>query len=325
MKLLRREFLHLLSGAAALSAFGGGARAQSYPERFVRLVIPFPPGGSADPVARLLAARLSEKWGQTVVPENRAGAGGNTAAVAVSQSPPDGYTLFCGGDFLASNRFLYASAIDPVNDLAPATTICTFTNVMVVPNTSPVKSVAEFITFCKANRGSVTFASSGTGASPHLSGELFKRMAGVEMTHVPYRGGGPALNDLVPGRVSVMFATMPSVLSLIEAGTVRALAVASAARSPFLPQAPSIAEAGVPGFDVSSWYGLFLPAKTPAEIVRKVQADAAAAIGEPHVKQRFRDIATLAANSTSEELTALLKGQLEKWGPIIKELGIRPE
>jgi tripartite-type tricarboxylate transporter receptor subunit TctC len=325
MKLRRREFLHLLSGAAALSAVPGGASAQSYPERFVRLVIPFPPGGSADPVARLLAARLSEMWGQTVVPENRAGAGGNTAAIAAAQSPPDGYTLFVGGDFLASNRYLYASAIDPVNDLAPATLICAFTNVMVVPNTSPVKSVGEFIAFCKANRGAVTFASSGTGASPHLSGELFKRMAGVEMTHVPYRGGGPALNDLVPGRVHVMFATMPSVLSLIEAGTVRALAVTSAARSPFLPQAPSIAEAGVPGFDVSSWYGLFLPAQTPAEIVRKVQVDAAAAVDEPSVQRRFRDIATLPASSTPAELSGLLKGQLDKWGPIIKELGIKPE
>ena len=321
----RRHFLRLLSGAAALAAMPRGAAAQSYPERFVRLVIPFPPGGSADPVARLLASRLSEIWGQTVIPENRAGAGGNTAATAVSQSPPDGYTLFCGGDFLASNRYLYASAIDPVIELAPATRICTFTNVMVVPNTSPAHSVPEFIAFAKSNPGKVTFASSGTGASPHLSGELFRRMAGVELTHVPYRGGGPALNDLLPGRVNVMFATMPSVLPLIEAGSVRALAVTSAARSPFLPNVPSVAEAAVPGFDVSSWYGLFLPAKTPAEIVRKVHADAATAIDDPQIKRRFSDLATVAESSSPTELTALLKGQLEKWGPIIKELGIKAD
>jgi tripartite-type tricarboxylate transporter receptor subunit TctC len=321
----RRQFLHLAAGAAAVPALSRIGRAQTYPSRFVRIVVPFPPGGSADPIARILAARLSEIWGQQVVAENRAGAGGNIAAVSVTQSAADGYTLFCGGDFLATNRYLYSPTVDPVTDLMPVTLICTYANVMVVPKTSPAKSVTDFIEYCKTNRGKVTFASSGTGASPHLNGELFKRMAGIEMTHVPYRGGGPALNDLIPGRVDVMFATMPSARALVDSGAVRALAVTSAIRSSFLPLIPSIAEAGIPGFDVSSWYALFLPLRTPAEIVRKVYTDAVAAIAHPQAKQRFEDIGSIAASSTPAELTALLHAELSKWGPVIKELGIKPD
>jgi len=325
VKLPRRQFLHLAASAAILPAASHIARAQIYPTRFVRIVVPFPPGGSADPVARVVANRLSEIWGQQVVAENKAGAGGNIASISVSQSAPDGYTLFCGGDFLATNRYLYSPTVDPIADLAPVTRICTFTNVMVVPNASPVKSVTGFIEHCKANRGKITFASSGTGASPHLSGELFKRMAGIEMTHVPYRGGGPALNDVIPGRIDVMFATLPSARSLIESGAIRALAVTSATRSPFAPNIPTIAESGLPGFDVSSWYALFMPVKTPAEIVRKVYTDAVAAITYPQVEQRLADLSAAAVISTPGELTALLRSSLDNWGPIIKELGIRPD
>jgi tripartite-type tricarboxylate transporter receptor subunit TctC len=325
VKLPRRRFLHLAAVAAALPTYSRIARAQNYPSRFVRIVVPFPPGGSADPVARILAARLSEIWGQQVVAENKAGAGGNIAAVSMTQSAADGYTLFCGGDFLATNRYLYSPTIDPITDLTPVTLICTYANVMVVPKTSPAKSVVDFIEYCKNNPGKVTFASSGTGASPHLNGELFKRMAGVEMTHVPYRGGGPAINDLIPGRVDVMFATTPSARALVDSGAIRALAVTSAMRSPFLSDIPSIAESGVPGFDVSSWYALFLPPKTPAEIVGKVYIDAVAAIADPQTKQRFADIGTIAGSSTPAQLTALLKSELDKWGPVIKELGIKPD
>jgi tripartite-type tricarboxylate transporter receptor subunit TctC len=324
MKLPRRRFLHLAAGAAAIPV-SHLAWAQTYPNRFVRIVVPFPPGGSADPIARVLANRLSEVWGQQVVAENRAGAGGKIAAVSVAQSAPDGYTLFCGGDFLATNRYLYSPTVDPVADLAPVTLICLYTDVMVVPNSSPAKSVTDFIEYCKSNRGTVTFASPGTGTSPHLSGELFKRMAGIEMTHVPYRGGGPALNDLIPGRVDVMFATQPSSRSLIESGAIRALAVTSATRSPFAPNIPTIAASGVPGFDVSAWYALFMPVKTPAEIVRKVYGDTIAAIAHPQVKQRLEDIAATAVSSTPAELTARLKSELEKWGPIITALGIKPD
>jgi tripartite-type tricarboxylate transporter receptor subunit TctC len=325
MNFRRRRFLLLAVGAAALPTSTRIASAQTYPNRYVRFMVPFPPGGSADPIARVLANRLAEIWGQQVVIENRAGAGGNIAAQAVAQSAPDGYTLFIGGTFLATNPFIYSSIVDPMIDLTPLTRICTYTNLMVVPNSSPAKSVGEFIEHCKANRGKITFASSGSGASPHLNGELFKRLAGVEMTHVPYRGGGAALTDLIPGRVDAMFATMPSVLALVRNKDVRALAVASATRSPFAPDIPTIAESGVPGFDVTDGYALFFPPRTPAEIVNRVRDDTIAALGHPPVRQRFEELAASIVTSTPTELANLLKSDMDKWGPIIKELGIKPE
>jgi tripartite-type tricarboxylate transporter receptor subunit TctC len=326
MKLPRRDFLRLAAGAAALAAESRTARAQSYPNRYVRLVIPFPPGGSADPVARVLAGRLSEMWGQQVVAENKGGAGGNIAAQTVAQSAPDGYTLFLGSAFLAINPFLYATmGYDPIDDLAPITLVCDFANVMVVPNASPAKSVGEFIAYARANRGKVTFGSSGTGAAPHMSGELFKRLANVEMTHVPYRGGGPALNDLIPGRLDVMFATIPSALPHVQSGTLRGLGVTSTARSPFAPELPTIAEAGVPGYEMSSWYALFAPARTPADIVRKIRDDALAVLALPAMKQRFSDIGATVATSTSTEVTTLIRSEMAKWGPIIQAASIKAE
>jgi tripartite-type tricarboxylate transporter receptor subunit TctC len=325
MKFRRRRFLLLAAGAAALPAVSRMASAQTYPNRYVRFVVPFPPGGSADPIARVLANRLTELWGQQVVIENKAGAGGNIAAQAVAQSAPDGYTLFIAGNFLATNPYLYSSIVDPLTDLTPVTRICTYTNVLIVPNASPARSVGEFIVHCRANRGRITFASSGTGASPHLNGELFKRLTGVEMTHVPYRGGGPALNDLIPGRVDAMFATLPSVLAQVQSKTVRALGVASAKRSPFAPDIPTIAESGVPNFDVSDGYALFLPPRAPAEIVNKVHDDTVAALAHPPVRQRLGEIAASTVTSTPIELAALMKSEMNKWGPIIKELGIKAD
>jgi tripartite-type tricarboxylate transporter receptor subunit TctC len=322
----RRRFLHLAAGALGLLATSGIAGAQSYPNRYVRLVIPFPPGGSADPVARVLANRLSEMWGQQVVAENKGGAGGNIAAQAVAQSAPDGYTLFLGSAFLAINPFLYSTmGYDPVEDLAPISLVCDFANVMVVPNSSPVKSVGEFIEYARANRGKITFGSSGVGAAPHMSGELFRRMSGVEMTHVPYRGGGPALNDLIPGRLDVMFATIPSALPHVQNGALRGLGVTSATRSPFAPDLPTIAEAGVPGYEMTSWYALFAPARTPAEIVRKVREDILAALAHPPMKRKFEDIGATVATSTSAEVTALIKSEMAKWAPIIKAANIKAE
>jgi tripartite-type tricarboxylate transporter receptor subunit TctC len=196
---------------------------------------------------------------------------------------------------------------------------------MVVPNSSPARSVREFIDFTKSNRGKLTFASPGTGTVQHLCGELFKRMAGIEMTHVPYRGGGPALNDLIPGRVDVMFATLPSALPQIQGGTIRALAVTSATRAPFAPNLPAVAESGVPGFDVSDWHALFVPAKTSIEIVRKIHDDAVNALAYRAVKQKFEELAVVAVTSTPAELATLLKSDMEKWGPVIKDAGIKPE
>jgi tripartite-type tricarboxylate transporter receptor subunit TctC len=292
----------------------------------VRLVIPFPPGGSADPVARVLAARLSDMWGQQVVAENKGGAGGNIAAQTVAQSAPDGYTLFLGSAFLAINPFLYSTmGYDPIDDLAPITLVCDFANVMVVPRSSPVKTVQEFIDYAKANRGKVTFGSSGTGAAPHMSGELFKRMANIEMTHVPYRGGGPALNDLIPGRLDVMFATIPSALPHVQSGTLRGLAVTSATRSPFAQELATIAEAGVPGYEMSSWYALFAPARTPTEIVRKIRDDALGVLADPAMKQKLADIGATVATSAPADVTRLIKSEMAKWGPIIQAASIKAE
>jgi tripartite-type tricarboxylate transporter receptor subunit TctC len=326
MKLPRRQFLHLTAGVATLPAVSRIASAQTYPNRFVRFVVPFPPGGSADPIARVLANRLSEVWGQQLVIDNRGGAGGNVGAQAAATAAPDGYTIFLGGAFMAKNPFLYpSSGYDPVGDFVPVTKVCEYTNVMVVPKSSPVKSVQEFIDRAKANRGKITFASSGIGADPHMSGELFLRLTGIEMTHVPYRGGGPALNDLIPGRIDVYFGTLPSTLPLVRSGQVRALAVTSAKRSTFAPELPTIAESGVPGYDYSSWYGLYVPAKTPGDIVRKSHDDTAAALSHPEVKQRLAEIFTVATPSTPAELAALLKSDMELWGPVIKAANIKSE
>jgi tripartite-type tricarboxylate transporter receptor subunit TctC len=322
----RRRFLQLAASAVALSAMLRSARAQTYPSRYVRFIVPFPPGGSADPIARVLANRLSEVWGQQVVVENKGGAGGNVGAQAAATAAPDGYNIFLGGAFMAKNPFLYpSSGYDPVADLAPVTKVCDFANVMVVPNSSPVRSVREFIDYAKANRGKVAFASSGTGADPHMSAELFRRLASIEMTHVPYRGAGPALNDVIPGRVDVYFGTLPSTLPLVRGGQLRALAVTSAQRSVFAPEIPTVAESGLPNYDYSSRYALYVPAKTSTDIVRKLRDDTVAALAYPPLKQRLAEIATAVTPSTTAELAALLKSDMEQWGPIIKAAGIKGE
>jgi tripartite-type tricarboxylate transporter receptor subunit TctC len=324
MTFARRRFLQLATVVAAPPAVSRLAWAQAYPTRYVRFVVPFPPGGSTDPVARVLANRLSEVWGQQVVIDNKGGAGGNIGAQAAAQSAPDGYTLFIGTNFLATNPYLFpAVGYDPIKDLAPVTRLTSFTNVVVVANSSPAKSVREFIDYAKTNRSKVTFASPGTGTIQHLAGELFRRVAGIEMTHVPYRGGGPALNDLIPGRVDSMFATLPSVLPQIQSGSIRALAVTSARRVPFAPNIPTIAESGLPGFDVSDGHALFLPAKTSAEIVGKVHDDVNAALAYPPVKQRFEELALEVAASTPAELTAYLKSEMERWSTVIKDANIK--
>jgi tripartite-type tricarboxylate transporter receptor subunit TctC len=210
-------------------------------------------------------------------------------------------------------------------DLAPVTRLTAFANVMVVPNSSPAKSVREFVDFAKSNRGKLTFASPGTGTVEHLCGDLFKRLTAIEITHVPYRGGGPALNDLIPGRVDVMFATLPSALPQIQGGTIRALAVTSGTRAPFAPNLPTVAESGLLGFDVSDWHALFMPGKTPIEIVKKVHDDTVEALAFPSLKQKFEELAVVGVSSTPAELTAYLKSELEKWGLVIKDANIKPE
>ena len=323
----RRRFVGLAAAAmAAPSIVFSRASAADWPVKSVRVVVPFAPGGSTDTTARLVGNRLQEVWGQSVVIENKPGAGGNIAADMVAHSDPDGYTILIVGPGQATNQFLYPSlSYDPVADFAPVTLLITQPNMMCVPNSSPAKSVKEFIAYCNENKGKVTYASSGNGTTLHLSGELFKRMAKVEMTHIPYRGGAPAINDLIPGRVDVIFDNMPSILSHVKAGSLRGLAVTTKDRVAVVADIPTIAESGVPGFDVFSWFGFFVPAKTPPDIVARINADTNAALAHASVKPRFEELGATPKGSTPAELAAFLKSEIDKWGPVIQEAKIRVE
>ncbi len=321
----RRHLIGLAAAAMAAPAIRPlRAAGVDWPVRPVRVVVPFTPGGSTDITARLVGNRLQEVWGQSVVIENKPGAGGNIASDMVAHSDPDGYTIFIVGPGLATNQFLYPSlSYDPVGDFAPVTLLITQPNMMCVPNSKPAKSVREFIAYCHENRGRVTYASSGNGTTLHLSGELFKRLAKVEMTHIPYRGGAMAINDLIPGRVDVTFDNMPSILSHVKAGSVRALAVTTRERVPVVPDIPTIAESGVPGFDVSSWFGFFVPVRTPPDVIARINADANAALAHPSVKSRFEELGATPKGSTPAELAAFLKSEIDKWGPVIRDARIR--
>jgi tripartite-type tricarboxylate transporter receptor subunit TctC len=326
-KLTRRSLLGAAAATlAAPAVLSQRAFGQSWPSRNVRIVVPFAPAGSTDITARLLANRLQEVWGQPVVVENKPGAGGNIAADLVAKSDPDGYTIFIVGPGQATNKFLYPSlTYDPVADFQPVSLLLTQPNIMCVPNSSPAKSVAEFIAHCKANPGKVTFASSGNGTTLHLSGELFKRMAGVEMTHVPYRGSGPLMNDLIPGRVDVVFDNAPSISPHVKGGAVRGLAVTSAKRVAIAPELPTIDESGVKGFDVTSWFAFFLPAKVPKEIAQKLNADTVAALKHESVRGRLIELGADPVGSTPDELAKHLKAEMDKWGPVIAEAKIKIE
>ena len=309
----------------ALGVFGHAAQAQTqtWPSRFVRLIVPYPPGGGADTIARLIAARLSEMWGQQVLIENRGGAGGNLAAEATARSAPDGYTMFLAGDFQATNIHLTPKLnYDPIADFMPVTLVVHYPIVMVVPNSSPARSIREFIAHAKANPGKVSFASPGHGTAPHLAAELFKRTAGLDLVHVPYRGAAPAIQDLIPGRIDSFFNNVAPIVPLMQQGQVRALALTSAKRAPAVPDLPTVAESGLPGFDVAGWYAFFVPAKTPSEIVRKMHADTAAVLAEAPIKRRLEELGLLVVGSTPEELGKFHKSEMDKWGPVIKDAGI---
>jgi tripartite-type tricarboxylate transporter receptor subunit TctC len=321
--LARRRFIMLGGAAIAASALARAARAQTFPSRFVRLVVPFPPGGAVDNAARIIAHRLSEMWGQQMVIENKGGAGGNLAAQAVLQAEADGYTVYICSIGHAINQFIYRSlGYDPVADFAPVTLMCVYPNILAVPNSSPDRGVLDLIARAKAEPGKVTYASSGIGTSLHLAGELFKRMAGVDLTHIPYRGAGPALNDLIPGRVDAIFANFPSTLPYVQNGQLRGLAVTTAQRQPEVPDLPAIAEF-VPGYDVSSWFALFVAARTPPDIVAKLNQDAVAALNHPPVKSRYAQLGATVVASTPAELVTHLKSEMDRWGPVIKAAGIK--
>lgn len=323
MKLPRRKALQLAAGAALLSM--RCAQAQAFPSRPVRFVVGFPAGGGADAATRIVAARLSELWGQQVVVENKGGAGGNLAYEMVSHASPDGYTMLMGTNAVPLSQFFFSGlTFDPMSDLLGVSLIGTYPSLLVVPADAPTRTLADFI--ARAKRERVTFATPGIGTSPHLAAELLKHMAKIELTHIPYRGvAAGAMNDLLAGRLDAMFNTTGSLLQSVRVGQVRALAITSAKRSPNAPEIATFAEAGVPGYEVESWYAVFVPARTPAEIVQKMQADVARTLDDPAVKARFEPLGVAVASSTPAQLAARMKAEAELWGPIIKAANIRGE
>jgi tripartite-type tricarboxylate transporter receptor subunit TctC len=263
-------------------------------------------------------------WGQQVVVENKPGGATNIASEYVARSAPDGYTLYITAGGIAVNKFLFASLnYDPVADFAPVTLICDYPNLLIVPSASPHRSVADIVAAAKANPGKLNFATPGHGSSPHMSAELFKYMAKVDLTHVPYRGAAPGYTDLIAGRVDMTFSVMASGLPLMQGGQVRALGVSTLKRQASAPDVPTIAEAGVPGYDTSSWFAFFVPAKTPPEIIRKMQTDTVAALAEPAIKQKLDGLGVIPIGSTPEALAAHLKEEMDKWGPVIKAANIK--
>jgi len=303
------------------------ARADTFPSRIVKLEVGFPPGGGADAATRIVAGRLSDMWPQQVIVENRPGAGGRIAMDATAHAPPDGYTMLLAPGAPAVNSLLFDSlSFDPLHDLAPVSLVGTYPNLIVVPNSSPFAKLADFIAFAKANPGKISWASPGVGSIPFLAGELFKRMAGVDITHVPYRGvAAGAMTDLIAGRLDAMFNTTGSLLPAVAGNQVRCLAVTSAQRFPIAPDIPTVAESGVPGYEDTSWYGIYVPAGTPADIIKKMNADCVTMLSDPAVKQKFVPLGILAMGSSPDELVARNAADAARWGPIIKEANIKGE
>ncbi len=326
MKIPRRHFLRLAAGPAALLALPRIANAQTFPTRIVKLVVGFPPGGGADAVSRIIANRLSEVWGQQIVVENKPGAGSNLALDNVANSAPDGYTIIMSVRAPGLSRFLFSSLSYDPDSFVPVSRIGTYTHLLVVPNDHVAKSMSDFIANAKANPGKVTFASPGVGTPSHLTAEFLKTRAGFDMTHVPYRGvAAGAMNDLVSGRIDAMINTTGSLLQAARGGQVRGLAVTAAKRSALAPEFPTMVESGVAGFDISSWYGLFMPAKTPSDIVKKINADMVAILAEPALKARLAPLGIEAASSTPDQLAAEAKAETELWGPVIKAANIKSD
>ena len=322
MKLPRRRFLHLAAGAAVLPAVSRVARAQSYPTRPVRLIAPFPPGGSIDLTARLIGGWLSERLGQQVVVENRPGAGGNLGSEAAINSPPDGYTLLLCSVANAISATLYEKLNYNFLDVAPVAGISRAPNVMVVHPSVPAKTVLEFIAYAKANPGKINMASSGIGTSIHMSGELFKTLTGVNMQHVPYRGSAPMLVDLLSGQVQVAFDNTQPSLPHIKAGTLRALAVTTATRSQALPDLPTIGDF-VAGYEASTWNGVCAPKNTPAEIVDKLNREINAGLADPKLKAQLAEMGAWVLPGSPADCRKLIADEVEKWGKVIRAGNIK--
>jgi len=322
----RRTWLRALIfvfGACAASA----TLPQDYPIRPIRIIVPFPAGGTADLLARQIAQTMSEALRQQVVIENRTGAGGNIGADLAAKSKPDGYTLLMGTvSTHAINPNLYAKMpYDPVKDFAPVTMVARMPNLLVVHPSVPAKNVAELIALAKARPGALAFASAGNGTTQHLAGELFKKMAGVDMIHVPYKGNAPAVTDLVGGQVQVMFDNIPISLQQVRAGKLRALAVTGPERSPVLPELPTLSEAGLPGFSITSWFGLYAPSGTTPQIIGRLNREANRALATARIRRQLTDQGIEPAGGTSGQFADFMHAELVKWGKIVRESGARVE
>ena len=309
-----------------LASVPSAGHAQIYPTRPVRLLVGFPPGGGSDVGARIIANRLSEVWGQQVIVENKPGAGGHLAIDVAAHANPDGYTMiWVGGAVPLYGLMIKTINYDPEADLRPVTLVGTYPNILAVPNASPWQSVADLIAAAKANPGLVTFSSPGVGTSPHLTGVLFARLAGIDIRHVPYRGGGPALTDLIAARVDCMFNTAGTLLTAIRAGQVRGLAVTSKKRFATATELPTIAESGAPDLDVTSWYALYMPANSPSPLVQKVSHDASEVLSEPAVKAKYEQLGILSGGSTPAELADRGRSEAKLWRSVMATAGIQPE
>ena len=326
MKLPRRQFLHLAAGAAALPAFSRVACAQTYPSRPVRLIVPLAPAGGTDILARLMGQWLSERLGQPFVIDNRPGAGGNIGTEAVVRAPADGYTLLMAGTFNAINATLYDKLNHNfIRDIAPVAAVIRGANVLVVNPSLPAKTVPEFIAYAKANPRKLNMASPGIGSSNHVSGELFKMMAGVDMIHVPYRSAGPALTDLLGGQVQVMFGGTASSIEYIRAGRLRALAVTTATRWDALPDIPTVSEF-IPGYEASTWFGVGAPKATPAGIVEKLNKEINAGLADPKIKARLADdLASAVLALSPADFGKLIAEETDKWGKVVRAANIKAE
>ena len=315
LRFLAGTLLSLLAATVA-----GTVAAQAWPGKPIKLIVPFPPGGGTDTFARPLAARLGQQLGQQVVIDNRGGAGGTIGAAAAAKSPPDGYTIFMGAVHHAVAPAVYKSLpYDLEKDLVPITGVAYVPDVLVVNNKVPAKDLKELIAYAKANPGKMNYGSSGNGTSRHLAGEIFNKMAGTSITHVPYKGSGPAMTGLLGGEIQMIFEGLGSAAGQIRSGAIRALAVTSPRRSPAFPDIPTMAEAGMPGFESISWYGFWAPAGTPPEIIKRLQQEVAKALASPELAQIWASQGADPGGESSEQFAKYIRAEIEKWGKVARE------
>lgn len=321
----RTPALTALALSVALPVAALQAHAQAYPSQPIKMIVPFTAGGTTDILARTIGQKLSEAWRQPVIVENRPGAGGNIGADAVAKAKPDGYTILMGTIGTQSiNSSLYSKMpYDAANDFAPVTLVAVVPNVLVVHPSVNAKTVGELVALAKAKPGELNFASSSTGGSPHLSGEMFKQMTGANIVHVPYKGSAPALTDLLGGQVSLMFDNLPSALPHVKAGKLRALGVTSARRSPAAPDIPTIADSGVAGYEVDSWFGILVPAGTPKEIVNKLNVEVVRILNIPEVRQRLMEQGAEPVGGTPEQFAEHIRKETAKWARVVKASGAK--